>query len=145
MIIDTFLESLPPAVIGGVAALVWATTVGSIGLWTYRDARARESGSPVLWAVGLVFALVLFPLYFYLRRPERNTPPARLDRGLATLASSGVSAFLVGAVFSPPDPITQDPTSQSATPSSSRSRSSSCTGAAPGGSTSREPFSRRRR
>jgi len=107
MIIDTFLESLPPAVIGGVAALVWATTVGSIGLWTYRDARARESGSPVLWEVGLVFALVLFPLYFYLRRPERNTPPARLDRGLATLASSGVSAFLVGAVFSPPDPITQ--------------------------------------
>src|SRR6056297_1703788 len=103
MVIDTFLASIPPAGIGAVAALVLATTVGSVGFWTYRDARARGSGSPVLWAVGIVFGLVLFPLYLYRRRPERTTPPTRLDRGLATLASSGVGAFLVGAVFSPPD------------------------------------------
>ncbi|WP_074654824.1 hypothetical protein [Haloarcula vallismortis] len=106
MVTDTLLGSLPPAPFAALAVLVWATTVGSIGLWTYRDARARESRSPVLWAIGIVFALLVFPYYLY-RRGSRTHPPERLDHVLVTLASAGVGAFVAGAVLSPPDPISQ--------------------------------------
>ncbi|EMA29282.1 DUF7534 family protein [Haloarcula japonica] len=106
MVTDALLGSLPPAVFAALSVLVWATTVGSIGLWTYRDARARESGSPVVWAIGIVFALFILPYYLY-RRGTRAHPPERLDHGLMTLASAGVGAFVVGAVLGPPDPVTQ--------------------------------------
>jgi hypothetical protein len=106
MVTDALLGSLPATVLAALSVLVWATTVGSIGLWTYRDARARESGSPVLWAIGVVFALLILPYDLY-RRGTRTHPPEQLDHGLMTLASAGVGAFIVGAALAPPDPVTQ--------------------------------------
>jgi hypothetical protein len=91
--------------------LYWLTMVGSLGAWVTRDARARGSDQPVSWALASVFTPIGLPYYLYRRYRragfgERESPPTR-DRILATWASATLGAFLAGAIFSPPDPLSQ--------------------------------------
>lgn len=96
----------------GAFVLLWASMVLSLGLWVARDARARGSDWPILWALSSVFTPVGLPYYLFRRfrrngLDERATPPTRLDRLLATWAVATLLASFGGSLLSPPDPVSQ--------------------------------------
>ena len=81
-------------------------------LWVRRDAGRRGSGRASAWAVGVLLAGPAFPFVvgaYLLARPEggTETPPDRIDRVLRNVAVASVLSFVVVAVASPPDPLTQ--------------------------------------
>lgn len=91
------------------AAAYVASMAVSLGWWVARDARARDSASPLLWSLASVLTPVGLPLYLFVRLRDvgfGGKPSAtRLDRLLATWASASLAAFLSGAFFAPPDPF----------------------------------------
>lgn len=93
-----------------VFALLWVSMVLSIGLWVVRDARARGSGRPKLWALASVFTPIGLPYYLYRRHRraglgDRAAPPTTVDRLAATWAAASLAAFFGGSLFAPPDPF----------------------------------------
>jgi sec-independent protein translocase protein TatC len=103
------LDVLLTALIGSYAVFGLSILL-SIGLWVFRDARARESDQPFLWAI---FSVLLFPplgpLYYLYRRSRRagigcrSEPPTNYDRFLAMWVIAGNIAYFGGAFSSPPD------------------------------------------
>jgi hypothetical protein len=95
-----------------VAVLALATvalTVGSLAYWVRADADARGFQRPdriAAWAV-LVSPHLLYYLAVTRRNGERTDPLGRGEHVAGTLALASVTALLVGAVVSPPDPFTQ--------------------------------------
>jgi hypothetical protein len=80
----------------------------SIGLWVFRDARARGSDQPFLWAmVSVFFFPPLGPLYYLYRRyrragfDDRTEPPTKSDRFLAMWANASFIAYVGAPIFSP--------------------------------------------
>lgn len=81
----------------------------SIGLWVFRDARARGSDQPVMWAL-VSGGFIPFGLcyYFYSRYrrkglSQRGESPTTYDRLLAMWASAGFTVFAGQSVVLPPD------------------------------------------
>lgn len=102
--------SILPAALVGSYAVFGLSIMLSIGLWVFRDARARGSDQPFLWGI---FSVLLFPplgpLYYLYRRYRRASmsrraePPTKYDRFLAMWANAGTIAYLGGVSLSPPD------------------------------------------
>jgi hypothetical protein len=98
------------AALVGSYAVFGLSILLSIGLWVFRDARARGSDQPFLWAM---ISVLLFPplgtLYYLYRRYRREgigcraKPPTKYDRFLAMWVITGNVAYLGGAFSSPPD------------------------------------------
>jgi sec-independent protein translocase protein TatC len=88
------------AVVGAYAALVY---------WVYSDATARGSERPGAWAFAVAaFAPVL--LVYLLRRGavgDRTDPETDRERLARVLATAVLLSWVVTAVLSPPDPVTQ--------------------------------------
>lgn len=79
----------------------------SIGLWVFRDARARRSDQPFQWAMVSVFLFPpLGPLYYLYKRYRRSgfddriEPPTKYDRFLAMWANASFIAYIGGPTFS---------------------------------------------
>lgn len=93
-------------------ALVVLPYVG-IAYWVYRDATRRGSEHATAWGVGMVLlgpaSLLGLAYYLYARRHLEgpHPPPTRFDRLVRNVAVASLLTFLVGAAFSPPDPLTQ--------------------------------------
>lgn len=93
--------------------LVFLLTVQvSLMVWVYRDARARGSDRPGYWTALTIppIGVLGFPRYLHHRHRrlgDRAKPPTRLGRLLATVASAGLAAMLLGTVLTPPDPYSQ--------------------------------------
>jgi len=94
-----------------LTAIFWFSMIVSLGLWVFRDSRARGSDQPLVWAFASVFTPVGLPYYFYRRYRQAGLGTrkvtTRADRRLAVWASASVSAFLMSALLSPPDPLSQ--------------------------------------
>jgi hypothetical protein len=89
-----------------VVALGWLLGVVSLGYWVVTDARNRGRPSP--WFDGLL-AVGFSPyilLYLYWRG-ERTSPPTRRELVARDWAVVVLCTFVAGALFSPPDPVTQ--------------------------------------
>jgi sec-independent protein translocase protein TatC len=95
-----------------VAVLALATvalTVASLAYWVRADASARELERPgrlSTWVV-LFAPFLLYYVAVTRRNGERTRPLGRAEHVAGTLALASVTALLVGAVVSPPDPFTQ--------------------------------------
>jgi hypothetical protein len=99
-------------VASAVFAVFWLSTALSVGLWVARDARARGSDQPVVWALASVFTPFGLAYYLYRRYRRagigrRSSPPTTHERVLATWASASLASFLGSSVLAPPDPFTQ--------------------------------------
>ncbi|ELZ47593.1 hypothetical protein C463_02476 [Halorubrum californiense DSM 19288] len=81
----------------------------AIGMWVNFDAYARGSDRPGFWGVlAPVSGVVLcYYLLWWRRGRPRRYPPSRWERATAAVAVAGLGGFVAGAVFSPPDPISQ--------------------------------------
>jgi len=94
-----------------LTAIFWLSMIVSLGLWVFRDSRARGSDQPLVWAFASVFTPVGLPYYFYRRYRQAGLGTrkgtTRSDRPLAVWASASVGAFLISAFLSPPDPFSQ--------------------------------------
>ncbi|WP_435094888.1 hypothetical protein [Halorubrum sp. N11] len=93
----------------GLALLVSAVAIVAV---VSRDAAARGVSEPrrSLLSVGAaLFPVPVFAAYilFASRIGERGEPVPRVDRIAGWLAASAGIAVLNGALFSPPDPVTQ--------------------------------------
>jgi Sec-independent protein secretion pathway component TatC len=103
-----FLQPEPLAFVGfGLAAV--AAVAGGVALAyaVFADATARESDHARFWAV--VCAVSPFVLVYLLvrRRLGPRGPPTDRERLARTAAGAVAAAFVAGAVFAPPDPLTQ--------------------------------------
>lgn len=95
-------------VLGWFFLALWLGLVASLGLWVYRDARARGSDSPVGWAISVGFLVIpMLPWYLYRRRSldGRHGADSTFDRLLRTWVTAGLTTFVVGSVVAPPDPF----------------------------------------
>jgi len=90
-------------------AAVWFSLVVSLGYWAAADATARGSSRPRLVALTTVVPPFGLPYYLFRRRKlgPRQRPPSRRERLAVTWTAAGVTAFVLGALVSPPDPVTQ--------------------------------------
>ncbi|WP_246022853.1 hypothetical protein [Halosimplex halophilum] len=98
------------AVAVGLTALVLLAQPFVLAYWARSEARAKGSSTLDIFlymqlAVGVVH-------YWYVRfgrgdSGPRDSPPTRRERLAGTYAMAVVAGFVVGAVVSPPDPITQ--------------------------------------
>lgn len=89
-----------------VVAIGWLLGVAGLGYWVVTDAASRRRRSP--WFDGLL--AVGFPPYllaYLFWRGERARPPTRRELLARDWAAVVVGSFVVGAVFSPPDPVAQ--------------------------------------
>jgi hypothetical protein len=104
----------PSVAAGTVAALTtllpFVALVGA-AVWVYEDARDRGRRSPLLLAVATVALPFFLPGYLLWlalgRLGARSSPPDRRERTAGTLGFGTLLAYLVGALFGPPDPVTQ--------------------------------------
>lgn len=109
------LQSLDPTAtttwLAVAIALLYLSMFASFGLWLARGPGVSKS-TLAGWLVAVFFTPVGLPYYCY-RRVRGDTPgpdrsdATRTDRLLATWAVASITAFLFGALFSPPDPFTQ--------------------------------------
>lgn len=104
------LAAVPPVVLAFLA--VFLATLAAVAWWVARDADARGSTRPRVWGLAAGLTPIGLPYYLFSRArhrgfEDRRTPPTRLDRLLATWASAGLVALLVGSVLAPPDPFAQ--------------------------------------
>ncbi|MFC7140164.1 hypothetical protein ACFQMA_10005 [Halosimplex aquaticum] len=98
------------AVAVGLTALVVIANPFVLAYWARSEARAKGSSTLDVFiymqlAVGTVH-------YWYVRFARgdagpRDAPPTRRERVAGSYAMAVVTAFVVGATVSPPDPITQ--------------------------------------
>jgi|GEM_PF-326931 len=106
---SVFGLGIPLWAVGGSIILV---TMLSVGLWIARDASARGSDQPWIWALVCVTTPVGLPYYFYLRffgdgiNSDRSPVTGR-DRWIRVFGIAGLVALLVGSAVAPPDPVTQ--------------------------------------
>jgi sec-independent protein translocase protein TatC len=90
----------------GVVLLGCLSGTAGLAYWAVTDARNRGRPSP--WFDGLL-AVGFSPyilLYLYWRG-ERTSPPTRRELVARDWAGVVIGTFVIGAVFSPPDPLTQ--------------------------------------
>ncbi|MFC5366766.1 hypothetical protein [Salinirubrum litoreum] len=90
----------------GFVLLGWLVGVAGLAYWVVTDAASRGRRSP--WFDGVL--AVGFPPYllaYLFWRGERTTPPTRRELVARDWAGVVIAAFVIGAVFSPPDPLAQ--------------------------------------
>ncbi|WP_436907114.1 DUF7534 family protein [Halosimplex marinum] len=111
MQLPPFLTERPlVAVAVGLTALVLFADLFVLAYWARSEARAGDSST---LNVFLYFATAVGAVhYWYVRfvrgdSDPREAAPSRRERLAGTYATAVVVAFLVGAVVSPPDPVTQ--------------------------------------
>lgn len=79
------------------------------GVWIFRDARARGSDQPLLWATNSVVLHPFAPLYYLYRRHRgaglnrRSKSPTKYDRFLSMWVTAAYLAHLGGLILSQPD------------------------------------------
>ncbi|WP_135303110.1 hypothetical protein [Haloarcula amylovorans] len=97
------------AFLTALLVVVLVVTVGSVALWVALDAATRDGARPWLWGLLAIPTYSVFPLTRYLlrRQHERTRPPGRWYVASRTVALGSLVSFLVAAVVSPPDPVTQ--------------------------------------
>lgn len=89
--------------------MVVGLTGGSVSLWVYLDATARQLSWPVLWAAlsGPVLGMLLYYLAVTRPRHERVRRGGRRERLAGATATACLTAMIAAAVIAPPDPFTQ--------------------------------------
>lgn len=89
-----------------VVAVGWFLGVVSLGYWVLTDASNRGRRAPWFDALlAIVFAPYIL-LYLYWRG-ERTSPPTSRELVARDWAVVVFGTFVAGALFSPPDPVTQ--------------------------------------
>jgi len=94
----------------GVWAVLIPGLILAVGYWVYRDAALRGSTHPVGWAVASVVGFQIVPVIYLFARERigpRSESPSRFDRTLGAVAVGVVVVFVIGALFTPPDPFSQ--------------------------------------
>jgi sec-independent protein translocase protein TatC len=92
-----------------LAVASFALTVASLAYWVRADASARgleRPGRLSTWVV-LFAPFLLYYVAVTRRNGERTRPLGRAEHVAGTLAVASVTALLVGAAISPPDPLSQ--------------------------------------
>ncbi|WP_246391830.1 DUF7534 family protein [Halosimplex pelagicum] len=106
-----FLTDRPlVAVAVGAAALVVLAQPFVLAYWARSEARAKGSSTfDVFLYMSVVVGIVHYWYVRFLRGDSgpRDAPPTRRERLAGTYAMAVVTAFVVGASVSPPDPLTQ--------------------------------------
>jgi len=107
--LSLFGLQVPLLLVGGI---VWCLIAVSIALWIARDASARGSDRPRIWAIASVTTPIGLPYYFYQRFVgdgiSDDRPPATgRERWIQTLGIASLGAVLVGTMLAPPDPVSQ--------------------------------------
>jgi hypothetical protein len=78
----------------------------SLGYWVVTDAASRDRRSP--WFDGLLaVGFTPYLLAYLYWRGERTSPPTRRELVARDWAVVVFGTFVAGALFSPPDPVTQ--------------------------------------
>ncbi|QLH84933.1 hypothetical protein HZS54_07250 [Halosimplex pelagicum] len=98
------------AVAVGAAALVVLAQPFVLAYWARSEARAKGSSTfDVFLYMSVVVGIVHYWYVRFLRGDSgpRDAPPTRRERLAGTYAMAVVTAFVVGASVSPPDPLTQ--------------------------------------
>lgn len=79
------------------------------GVWIFRDARARGSDQPLLWATNSMVLYPFVPLYYLYRRhrgaglSRRSKSPPKYDQLLAMWVNAASLAHFGGLILSQPD------------------------------------------
>ncbi|ACV47254.1 MULTISPECIES: DUF7534 family protein [Halomicrobium] len=82
--------------------------VALLGYWLYRDAEAHGTRAPILLVPLALFAPFGPLLYLYARRDwERTRTKTERDRRVETVLVALGTAFVLGMILTPPDPVTQ--------------------------------------
>jgi hypothetical protein len=95
-------------VAAGLVVVALVAAVGAVAYWVYRDADARGSDSPGWWALAVAFFAPALLVYVFRRDAIGERPPeSGRERRVRVVGTSVLLAWLVVAVVSPPDPVTQ--------------------------------------